>query len=347
MRPLQGFVWGSALAVLAVTSAPAHAAWNNVFQVCCNSCGTPAPTVASAACPDPCAPPPTTCTTRYVQRSYYQPVTSYRTSYYYQPVTTYRTSYYYEPVTSYRYSCYYDPCTCSYQSVAQPVTSYRLRSQCCPVTSYLQRTCTTPVTSYQLSYYYEPVTTCCTSTAGAAVAAPPAGATTVVPGAAESRNGGSVPPPPPAGTTTPPPGTSESRDGGSTTSDSYKLDRTPGLTPPGNMPRASDSALRNRPTTPPPAVRFDRIASLSGQSVEGRVVDAERYPLSGVRVLFVSVEKKSMQETAQADRDGVFRSRLSSGGWLVYTYDLKGRPVFSRRIEVPSDRGVTMTLVNR
>src|SRR5262245_59959299 len=163
MQSLKGLVWGCALAALAAIANPAHAGWNNVFQVCCNHCGgTAAPAVAAYADPGCCPAPPTTvCTTRYIQRTYYQPVTCYRQSTYYQPVTTYRTSYYYEPVCSYRYSCYYDPCTCRYQTVATPVTSYRLRAQCCPVTTYLQRCCLTPVTTYRAACYYEPVTTCC------------------------------------------------------------------------------------------------------------------------------------------------------------------------------------------
>src|SRR5262249_33936823 len=127
-----------ALALLAVDAQSARAAWNNVFQVCCNSCQSRS-VVANYAAPDPCCNPcPPVCTTRYVQRCYYQPVTCYQTKTYYEPVTTYRTSYYYEPVTSYRYSCYYDPCTCSYQQVACPTTCYRLRSQCCPVQSWVQ-----------------------------------------------------------------------------------------------------------------------------------------------------------------------------------------------------------------
>src|SRR3954466_9146478 len=100
MRPYSGFVWGCALAALLATGGPARAAWNNVFQVCCSSCGTPAPVVAAyPADPRPQPRPQTSCTTRYVQKCYYQPVLSYRTSTYYEPVTSYRTSYYYEPVT--------------------------------------------------------------------------------------------------------------------------------------------------------------------------------------------------------------------------------------------------------
>ncbi|MGH7171832.1 MAG: hypothetical protein ACRELG_16270, partial [Gemmataceae bacterium] len=111
MRPFRGSMWCCALAALAMANGTAEAAWNNVFQVCCNSCrgsnyvAVPAPV---AAAPAPCGGCQQ-CTTRYVQRCYYQPVTTYRQSCYMEPVTTYRTSYYYEPCTSYRYSCYYDP----------------------------------------------------------------------------------------------------------------------------------------------------------------------------------------------------------------------------------------------
>jgi hypothetical protein len=321
-----------ALAALAAASGTAQAAWNNVFQVCCNHCGSaPAPVVAAYGCdpcPQPC-PPPVTCTTRYVQRSCYTPVTTYRTSYYYTPVTTYRTSYYYEPVCSYRYSCYYDPCTCRYQSVAVPTTSYRLRSQCCPVTSYLQRTCVTPVTSYQQSFYYEPVTTCCTTTPGAPVAAPPAGATVTpatpsAPSAAESRE--PLPAGPPAGT--------ESRESGYP-----KADRSPAMPPAGGA---------SRPAPPrTPVIRLDRIASRGQSNLEGRVLHGDRSPHGGAKVLLVSADAKSNQQTVTADRDGAFRARVEAGGWLVYTHDERGRPVFSRRVEVPSDRSLSLTITQR
>jgi hypothetical protein len=347
MRPWQGLVWGCALAALAAGGS-AHAGWNNVFQVCCNHCGgSAAPVVATyadpccpAPCPDPC--PQTVCTTRYIQRTYYQPVTTYRISYSYQPITTYRTSYYYEPVCCYRYSCYYDPCTCRYQTVATPVTSYRLRSRCCPVTSYLQRTCMTPVTTYRAACYYEPVTTCCTTSTGAPVASLPPGAAVTPapasnappPGTTETREGaGGLPPPPP--------GTSESRDPGPT---AFRP-RSPEVQPPKVMPPASDSAYR--PPARPPVVRFDRIASRPGHNIEGRLLDGARQGRANTRVLFVSVDRKSVQRTATTDREGNFSAQLSAGGWLVYTYDGNGRPVFSRRVEVPAGRSVQVTLVNR
>src|SRR5947209_7231330 len=172
MKPCWGLGSASALCLLVFAATPAQGAWNNVFQVCCNNCGGAQPSVSRYAAADPCNPcPQPICTTRYVQRCYYQPVTCYQTKTYYEPVTTYRTSYYYEPVTSYRYSCYYDPCTCSYQQVACPTTCYRLRSQCCPVQSWVQRCCQVPVTSYHRSFYWEPVTSCCTPTCATAPAA--------------------------------------------------------------------------------------------------------------------------------------------------------------------------------
>src|SRR4051794_22085669 len=120
MKPLHGLVWGLALVVLGASGGSARAAWCNVFQVCWHKQSASSSNYSAyyAAAPSACCQPAPVCTTRYVQRCYYQPVTSYVSKSYYEPVTSYRTSYYYEPVTSYKYSCYYDPCTCSYQQVA-------------------------------------------------------------------------------------------------------------------------------------------------------------------------------------------------------------------------------------
>src|SRR5207248_8503792 len=95
----------------------------------------------------------------YVQRCYYQPVTTYKQETYLEPVTTYRTSYYWEPVTSYRYTSYYDPCTGCCQQVATPCTSYSLRSQCNACQSYVQRCRMVPCTEMRKSFYLEPVVT--------------------------------------------------------------------------------------------------------------------------------------------------------------------------------------------
>src|SRR5438132_10393852 len=107
MKPFRVAAVCCALGFFGAGAAPLQAAWNNVFQVCCHRCGAvaPAPVVANYApvVADPCCPQQV-CTTRYVQRCYYQPVTAYQSRTYYEPVTTYRTSYYHEPVTSYRYS---------------------------------------------------------------------------------------------------------------------------------------------------------------------------------------------------------------------------------------------------
>jgi len=265
MKPFRGGRWLCALVALAAGSVEARAAWDNVFQVCCNSCGSK-PVVSSYYAPQAtgCCPQPTCCTTQYVQRCYYQPVTCYQSKTYYEPVTSYRTSYYYEPVTSYRYSCYYDPCTCSYQQVACPQTCYRLRSQTCATTSYLQRCCQVPVTSYRLSYYMEPVTTC------SAPPACPSPCQPASPGVSETP----APSSPGVGVQenrqTAPPAAAPSGDG---TNRYYQPQPT-------NPPPMGSSTLRQVPAPgqpappPPPTVKLDRIVALPAPSgnVQGQVV---------------------------------------------------------------------------
>jgi hypothetical protein len=125
-----------ALGWVAVGAADASAAWDNVFQT--SSCCQQTRSSFFAPAPSPCCP-----SVSYVQRSYYQSVTTYKQESYLEPVTTYRKSYYWDPVTSYRYTSYYDPCT-----------------GCCnAVQSYVQRCRMVPVTEMRKSYYLEPVVT--------------------------------------------------------------------------------------------------------------------------------------------------------------------------------------------
>jgi hypothetical protein len=246
MRPVWVPRWITASLMTLLASAPLHAAWDNVFQVTCNSCGhTSSSNYAPSA--DPC---PQNCTTRYVQRCYYQPVTTYETRTYNETVTTYRTSYYWEPVTSYRYTSYYDPSSCCYRQQACPTTCYRLRSQCCPVQSVVARYCTVPVHSQRLVTYYEPQTTCCQTTIGAPISTLPPGASVI-----EQQ---SAPP------GSPPAGVRDSFDN-IRPSDSYK--------PNPEMPPASRQLAPLSPNTkappaessPPPKVRLDKIVSLPKQ----------------------------------------------------------------------------------
>src|SRR5690242_19961845 len=94
------------LALAAVEAGTASAAWDNVFQTTLFGCwrkrqqtsssyyAVPAaPVVAYAPpvvaySPPPCCTPCQQCTTNYVQRCFYQPVTTYQTQTYYEPVTT-------------------------------------------------------------------------------------------------------------------------------------------------------------------------------------------------------------------------------------------------------------------
>ncbi|MBI1917300.1 MAG: carboxypeptidase regulatory-like domain-containing protein [Planctomycetes bacterium] len=360
MRPFRGAAL-VALAVLAAAEVPARAAWNNVFQVSCfhrrrvatanftPCCPTPvvaaAPVIAAAS---PCPCPPPVCTTQYVQRSYYEPVTTYKAQTVLEPVTTYQTSYCLEPVCSYHYSCYYDPCTCSYQQVATPVTSYRVRSQCNAVTSYLQRCQMVPVQSYRLSYRLEPVQTCCTPVCptpccnGGTPAVGTIPSTPTVPsqpGVGEQQQPVVPVQPLPAqkpivGEQTNPGGTG--------------FRRFPGETPPPPMPNADGSSFRQpRVPAPPPQVHFDRIASLPGRSLEGRVLDTNRAPQAGARLLFVSADTDGRRQSSTADGEGNFRATLANGSWLVYVRNRDGVPVFQAKIDVTERPSPPLTLVSR
>lgn len=349
MRPSTVALWGCALLALVWTS-PAQAAWNNVFQVTCLGCKQK-PIIANyPAAPVVAGQPgcPQNCTTRYTQRSYYQPVTTYRTTYYMEPVTTYKTSYYYEPVTTYRYSCYYDPNTCSYQQAATPCTSYRMREQTCPVTSYLQRACLQPVTENQLRYYYVPETTCCNTTIGAPVPG-------IAPGA--GGNGGGVYPPPnlsgeppmigegriapPGGNPNPnpAPGVGEGRElpgGGARFERNYPAPAfgTPYPTTP-------------VPTSPAPArIRLDKTASLNDVNVRGTLVSSAQQPQRNARVLFVSQDQERLQMTATTDTAGRFDVQLASGNWLVYTPGADGHPVFNQKVYVQGNGPRSVLLVS-
>ena len=244
--------WMSALltaATVAITATPASAGWQNTFQVTCfrrkptvvqytPSIAYYAPVVEANCCAPP--PPQQVCTTRYVQRSYYQPVTTYQSRSYYEPVTTYQTSYYYEPTTSYRYSSYYDPCSCSYKMVGSPVTTYHLKQQVCPVQSFVQRTMMVPVTTYRIATYYEPQT-CCTQVA----AAPPP--------CCGSTPGPSVAAPAPTvteGTNTNPPSVQEQRQPADTNSPLYNSNKPNSQQMP-QAPTGGNNATGYRPSLPP------------------------------------------------------------------------------------------------
>jgi hypothetical protein len=338
MKPWRGVGGVCALWLMAATASPVQAAWCNVFQVCCHSCGNGS---VSYYAPDPCCNPcpQPVCTTRYVQRCYYQPVTCYQTKTYYEPVTTYRTSYYYEPVTTYRYSCYYDPCTCSYQQVACPTTTYRVRSQCCPVQSWVQRCCQVPVTTYQQCSYWEPVTTCCTP------AAPPCDPPAAIPAAPVS---------PPAVTeqrSVPVPGVREYSERGTNGSGSPLYDRY--YPPPASsMPPATNNSFFRQPappaaTPPPPTVKLDRIVAAPVPSLQGQVVRRDRAPEAGAQLLFVSAAQHGPRHNVTADEAGRFRVTLASGGWLVYVQGADNKPVFHSKIELRDSETRQVTLVSR
>jgi hypothetical protein len=371
MKPFRLMIGVGALGMLAAAAGPAHGAWNNVFQVTCFRCNRPATSayvsvpaysVPVTAAADPCCPPPQpVCTTRYVQRCYYQPVTTYQTKTYYEPVTTYRTSYFYEPVTSYRYSCYFDPCTCRYQKVACPTTSYQLRSQCCPVQSWVQRCCSVPVTTYQQCSYWEPVTTCCTPAptpccpaTPAPCCTPTATAAAPAPTAPVTSGAYSSPVAPPPGVTeqrqtAPPPVIDEKKNG----SGSPLYDRYYGPTQPTPMPPASYRQPPGAPVhpvspvPPPPPVKLERIVVGPDARVEGRVVRSDNSPRPNAELIFVSADRLAPRQVVTANSAGRFRVTLAAGGWMVFINGPDGTPTFHSRIEIGDHQTPQVTLVSR
>jgi hypothetical protein len=358
MKPLRSIVWACVLGTVAVGAGPVQAGWNNVFQVTCFHCrrqpvavSNYTPVVVSNAAPNPCCNPcPQVCTTQYIQRCYYQPVTTYETRSYYEPVTTYRTSYYYEPVTSYRYVSYYDPCSCSCQQVAVATTSYQLRSQCCPVQSWVQRCYQVAVTNYRQVSYYEPVTTCSNPCPPPCAAPAPAPAVTT------------SPPPPSVSTSQPPyatqPGVTEQRGttapGANGTSGSPLFDQRydqRNYQPPTNpMPPASGTLRpvpQQLPVRTPPAVRLDRITAVPNPTLEGQVVTRENRPRGGVPLVLVSALKESHRRPVMTDATGNFQVHLPPGEWLVYTPGTDGKPVLLSKVEVGDHETRKMTLVSK
>ncbi len=362
MKPLRSVVWACVLGALGAGATPVQAAWNNVFQVTCFHCrkhpvavSNYTPVVVSNYAPNPCCNPcpQPVCTTQYVQRCYYQPVTSYETRSYYEPVTTYRTSYYYAPVTSYRYVSYYDPCSCSCQQVAVPTTCYQLRSQCCPVQSWVQRCYQVAVTNYRQVSYYEPVTTCSNPCPPSPCASPaPAVSTSPPPSYAPPQPGVSTSPP-----YTPQPGVSEQRGtvpGANGASGSPLFDRRYDQRnyqlPANPMPPAS-GALRpvpqQLPVRTPPSVRLDRITAVPRPTLEGQIVTRENRPRGGMRLVLVSAAKESHRQAVTADAAGNFQVQLPPGEWLVYTPGADGKPVLLSKVELGEHETRKMTLVSR
>ncbi len=300
-----------ALAGLVGTPNRATAAWDNVFQVCCNDCNKPR-VAYSAPCPQPCPQPEMRIS--YVQRTYYQPVTEYVRKSYYEPVTKKVTSYFYEPVTEYKYTTYYDPCTGCPQKVCQPVTSYRLRSQCNSVTSYVERCAMVPVTSlkpvnYQqpvVSYYYPP------TTSGFYPLPPAANGPTVE----QLREN------PP--TVMPPKGTSD------------------GI-PPQELPTMS------APKPGTPKLRPEKTVSRSSVvSVRGEVVLNDQItPRSGAKVVFMNADKPEQKEYATANAYGEFDVRLPAGNWYMYVGGETGKATYHKQISLGDRDTVDYKVVSR
>jgi hypothetical protein len=356
MKPFSVPVGLCALGLALSSAGPVEAAWNNVFQVTCfrRGCRQRAafvqvpvvaqlPAAVAAPCPPPCPPPQPVCTTQYVQRCYYQPVTTYQTRTYYEPVTTYQTRYFYEPVTSYRYTCRFDPCTCTYQQVACPVTSFQLRAQSCPVQSWVQRCCSVPVTAYQRCCRWEPQT-CCVDPCANGCAAPGAAPAVVAPPVGVVT--------PPVGTEPPqaqPPMVDENLQKSGNGAPPFNKYYGPSNGLPGSRQPLPNGNTPFKPVAPGrvPAARPERIAAADAR-LEGQVVTATNSPRPGAQVLFVSANRQAPNQAVTTGSTGRFRVNLPTGGWLVYVTGQDGRHTFHSRIEVDGGQPVgTLTVRSR
>jgi hypothetical protein len=359
----------SAVACLLASAEPASAAWNNVFQatlwhrnnpVQANYYAVPvavpaaptavysSPVVAySNPCCDPC--PKTTCSTSYVQRCFYQPVTVMQTKSYYEPVTTMQTSYYYEPVTSYRYSCYYDPCTCSYQQVAVPTTSYCLKAKSCPVQSWVQKCCQVPVTTYQKSCYWEPQTTCCTTTPGAPIynggVAPPNGGVAPAPTGPPPVSEQKIPGPPPV---------QQEKYYGPSMGEGSQTKTYGGYWQGNSQPALGNPIPSAKPLSQPPApkspISLEKFASLKEPAdsiIQGQVVSHTNAPKPHMQLVFVAANQQTAPRTASANAAGQFNVALTSGQWTVYIEQANGQKTYHSKIQIADDQPSYLTLVSK
>lgn len=305
---------------LLFSAGSASAAWNNVFQVCCNDCNKPRVSYAAPACPTPCPQPEVRVS--YVQRCYYQPVTEYVRKSYYEPVTRNYTSYYYEPVTSYRYTTYYDPCTGCPQRVCTPCTSYRLRSKCNSVTSYVERCAMVPVTTLRpvtvrqpvVTYYYPPEPVCPPVASSAPAVIPPAAGPTVE----------QLPASPPT--------------------------VTPETIPPQSLPANPNAYPRTSSPSNYPRIRPEKTTSFAKSlvTVRGEVVMPDQItPRPGAKLVFVDADNKDRKQYLTANQFGEFDVRLPAGNWYVYLGGNDGRAVYHKQVSLGDKATYDYKVVSR
>lgn len=310
----------AAAALLFGIGGTASAAWDNVFQVCCNDCQPRAAYYPPApqACPQPCPQPEVRVS--YVQRCYYQPVTEYQRYSYYEPVKQTYTSYYYAPVTEYRYTTYYDPCTGCPQKVCTPVTSYQLRSKCNSVTSYVQRCAMVPVTTLKpvtvqqpvVSYYYPPQPAC-----------PPSGSAPLPNGPSVEQIRQSPP-------SVLPPASTES-------------------IPPQNVPVPSGSSYPNTMPNSYPKIRPEKTVSRTAPVVvRGEVVMPDQItPRGGAKLVFVNAAKADQKQFVTANEFGEFDAQLPPGDWFLYVGNGDGKATFHKKVSLGDKDSYDYKVVSR
>ena len=315
------------------TASPVSAAWDNVFQVCCNDCkprmsysqyvnanDCPTGNCPTNNCDTGCPPQKPQQRVEYQQRSYYEPITVMKPEKYLEPVEVKSKSYYWDPVTSYSYSSYYDSCSGQCQKIAVPRTSYKLKEQCNTSMKYVERMRMVPVQSQRLVTettpvvtYYLPPTRSYSSPVSAESAAPRVDELRTAPPGIAPDTGATIPP-----TQLP------------TIPNSLQRSLPPATKP---IPGGVNARTTSRPT--------------SG-SVRGEVVLNDQVtPRAGAKLVFVNVDDLSKREYVTADDFGNFDLTLSSGEWYMYIGTGTGRATFHKKITVNGESNRDFKVVSR
>jgi hypothetical protein len=315
-----------ALAGLLSAAGPAAAAWDNVFQVCCNNCRPKARASYYAAAPADACPPKQEV--RYEQRCYYEPVTVMKAERYTEGVPVQVKSYYYEPVTSYTRASYYDPCTGCPQDVCVPRTSYVRKEQCNTVMRYVERMRMVPTQvnrkvceSRPVVTYYGPTTKTYDC---ASCELPATGSAGAAPRVDELR-------------ANPPSVAPESGSSG-------------GTIPPQTLPTIPQSFPRTAPQSRPYAGPVNARTTSRGAAaaVRGEVVQPDQVtPKAGAKLVFVSATNTEVREYAAADAFGHFEAKLPAGDWYVYLGNGDGRASFHKKVSLSEADARDFKVVSR
>ena len=77
------------------------------------------------------------------------------------------------------------------------------------------------------------------------------------------------------------------------------------------------------------------------------MLNGDKTPRAGVRVLFINAANSRERQTATTDATGRFQAPLAAGRWLVYVQGSDGQDDFRQEVQICSPRSSPLTLVKR